>query len=586
MSLEPVTTSKKRTRRRGAADVAEPDAATQVLSAVNLEPFLPGARVVTTHGQCALLAAACIILMSLIFAPIALWPIAFVCLVPWVVLVSCTPQAPRAYLYSFLMALVFYLTNMHWLYFSTGFGWIALSVYQAFYFPLTACVVRSAVRRRHWPLAVVLPLVWAGCEMVRAVAFSGFPWFFIGHSFYKMPVLIQISDLVGAYGVTFVAAAMNGAVADYVIRPSARQRARRSLAFAAVLLGATVIYGVVQLNRDTMSDGPTIAVLQGDYLNSVGGDADPDATKREEYFQKIEVVGPLKPDMIVMPETPWIMYLNLESREFFPKTYFRDFQKLQEYAVRFGTYLITGAASREMTSGDLVAAEKAYNSAMVFHPDGREPDRYDKVHVVPFGETVPFRGGRFHGLYRWLNSLMPFSGPDGTYEFSLFPGREFRSFSMSPRGDAARKFRFGIPICYEDVMPYVSREFVAAGSNVKKVDFLLNISNDGWFGHGNQQSQHLATCVFRAVENRVGIARAVNTGISGFITPNGRLHDLVIGDKAKSGPGKGGWSQGTVKVDSRFSAYSRYGDWFGWLCALAWLALFVDYWLLRVWVAA
>lgn len=580
MKFDVTTSSTRRTRRRSSPPPVGSDPAPWV------DPAFPGGRIVATHGQGILLAAATVVLLSLIFAPIGFWPLAFIGLVPWLVLVSGTPHAPRAYLYSFALALAFFLINMHWLYYATGYGYVTLAVYQALYFPLMACVVRSAVRRRQWPLGMVFPLVWTGGELVRAVAFSGFPWFFLAHSFYQMPLLIQISDLVGAYGVSFLAAAVNGAVADLIIRPPARGHSltRRyacgGTVFAFLLLTGTIAYGLVQLHRETMSAGPKVAVLQGDYVNSVGGDADPDQTKRSEYYQKMEAVAGESPDIIVLPETPWIMYLNPEVRDFFA-AYRRDFQKLRDFAVKWGTYVVTGSASQEPSPGDLVAKEKQYNSAMVFHPDGREPERYDKVHLVLFGEVVPFRGGRFHNVYRWLNGLMPFSGPKGDIEFSLFRGHEFRAFSVTPRSQPGRSFRFGIPICYEDVMPYVSREFTAAGSNVKKVDFLLNISNDGWFGRGSQQAQHLAICVFRAVENRVGIARAVNTGISGFIAPNGRLHDLVVGEKAKSGPGKGGFAVANVQVDTRFTVYSRYGDWFGWICALAWALLFLDYWILR-----
>ena len=146
-------------------------------------------------------------------------------------------------------------------------------------------------------------------------------------------------------------------------------------------------------------------------------------------------------------------------------------------------------------------------------------------------------------------------------------------------------------------MPYVSREFTrlveAEESDEerefdeervggKRVDFLLNISNDGWFGRGIQQPQHLAICVFRAVENRVGIARAVNTGVSGFIRPSGQLHDLVAGDPAGRWPGKSGFAVAPVTIDDRYTLYSRRGDWFAWFCAVLWLAFFGDYWVVRI----
>ena len=233
------------------------------------------------------------------------------------------------------------------------------------------------------------------------------------------------------------------------------------------------------------------------------------------------------------------------------------------------------------TPNDILAEERKHNSATVFRPDGSEPDRYDKIHLVYFGEIVPFRFGRLRPLYFLLNRVTPFSGPNHDFEYSLFPGREFRQFTMVAPSRDGKSYRFGIPICYEDVMPYASREFASGGAESKRVDFLLNISNDGWFGRGVQQPQHLAICVFRAVENRVGIARAVNTGISGFIQPTGRIHDVVQSDPASPWPGNCGYAVANVGVDTRYTLYSRYGDWFGWGCALIWLVLFTDYWIVR-----
>jgi apolipoprotein N-acyltransferase len=257
-----------------------------------------------------------------------------------------------------------------------------------------------------------------------------------------------------------------------------------------------------------------------------------------------------------------------------------SFQALQKHAAENNAYVVTGSASLVQTPYDLLSKERRYNSATVFHSDGREPGRYDKVHLVYFGEVVPFRFGKLRFLYFWMNRLMPFSGPDGDFEYSLFRGEGFHSFEMRPASQPGRTYRFGIPICYEDVMPYVAREFTYGG-DAKRVDFLLNISNDGWFGRSIQQPQHLAICVFRAVENRVGVARAVNTGVSAFVDPSGRIHDGVVGKTDDLWPRNAGISVANVGVDSRYTFYTRFGDWFGWGCALLWLLLFLDYWIMR-----
>lgn len=567
-------------------------------------PSRHDAQDIQTHGALLLLALATLIFKSLIFAPISIWPLAFVCLTPWLVLVGCANRAPRVYLYSVVLGAAFFLINMRWMYPATGWGYLALSLYQTAYFPLMAIPVRSVIRRRHWPLAVVFPCVWVGGELLRAVVLSGFPWFFLSHGLYQVLSLIQVSDLVGAYGVSFVAATVNGAVADIIIgrwrtgRLSPRQevgprgrganweawrsalRERRvSLVLALALPALCFVYGQVRLRQDTGDTGPKVAVLQGDFVNTVEGDEVPDGEKRALYFSMLDAAAEQEPDLFLLPETPWIIYLNPEVRDFFPMSR-ESFLAFHSRAQRWGAYIVTGSASMVPTPDDLLTKDRRYNSAMVFHPDGREPARYDKNHLVYFGEVVPFRFGRFHSLYLWLNGIMPFSGPEGDYEYSLFPGDGFKVFAMQPKSQPKKSFRFGVPICYEDVMPYVSRKFTFEGGE-KRVDILLNISNDGWFGRGIQQPQHLAICAFRAVENRVGIARAVNTGVSAFIQPTGRIHDVVRGNSSRW-PGAAGFAVANVGVDSRLTLYSRYGDWFAWGCALIWLALFIDYWVVRV----
>lgn len=554
---------------------------------------------INTHRAVAVLALLSVLLQSVIFAPLSVWPVAFVCMVPWLILTARTSQASRVYFYSYVLGLASFLINMRWMYAATGWGYLGLSLYQAAYFPLVACPVRHAVRRRRWPLAVVFPLIWTGSEMLRAVVITGFPWFYLSHSQYSVLTMIQISDLVGAYGVSFVVAAVNGAIADVIlVKLRARsgsdgmpaRSARFSVVLAIVLVAATVIYGQVQLRSGTTTEGPKVAVIQGDYLVSVDGPDADDRDKMRRYFSMLEAAAKEKPDLFLLPETPWIMYLNPEARDFGQTDFFRisrdSFAKFKHYATRGNAYVVVGSASLVQTPNDLLASERRYNSATVFHPDGSEPGRYDKIHLVYFGEVVPFRFGRLRFVYLWLNQIMPFSGADQGLEYSLTSGNEFRSFTMEPASQPGRSYRFGVPICYEDVMPYVSREFVSGGSNTKRVDFLLNISNDGWYGHGSQQPQHLAICVFRAVENRVGIARAVTTGVSAFIEPSGQVHDRVRGDPANGWPGESGYAISRIGVDSRYSMYSRYGDWFAWGCALAWLLTYIDYWIARARAAA
>jgi apolipoprotein N-acyltransferase len=542
------------------------------------------------------LLAASLLLQSVIYAPISLWPVAYVALVPWILVIGASVHARRVYVASYLLGLAFFLLNLTWIYPITAAGYVALCAYLAVYYPLAACPIRHAVRRRGVPLVVAFPVIWVGSEYLRSVVMTGFPWFLLSHSHYRVLSLVQVSDLVGAYGVSFVIAMVNGALTDLAFaqwrarRTQARGARRRfapgSVVAAAVVMVATIGYGQVQLHRDTTRPGPRVAVIQGDYPLRVSGEGEHPVVKAGRYFELLRRAASRQPDLFLLPETPWSMLLNAEFRELEPDPtglvqWSRDcFRLLQQFATEHHAYVVTGSMSREPTPLDLRTEGWNYNSAYVFPPDGSPPGRYDKVHVVPFGEAVPFRFGWLRFLYIWLNNLSPYG--QGGYEYSLVPGSEFRVFEMRAGLQADRVYRFGVPICYEDVMPYVSRRFVIGPNGKKRVDFLLNISNDGWFLHSNELPQHLAICAFRAVENRVGIARAVNTGISGFIDADGRIHDLVTDVRGRyHGPGIEGYSVSTVDVDSRCSLYSRIGDVFAVLCCVLWGLAYLDYFVAR-----
>ncbi len=542
------------------------------------------------------LLALSLVLQSIIFAPVSVWPCAYICLVPWILLIGASSSAHRVYVSSYLLGLAFFLINLYWIYPITIPGYVAFCLYLAVYFPLVACPIRYAVRRRRIPMVIVVPVIWVGSEYLRAIVISGFPWFLLSHSQYTCLSLIQVSDLVGAYGVSFVVATVNGAVADAIFaaararRTGETRRSRRyalpSLVWAGVLLVATLVYGRVQIGRSPGVPGPRIAVVQGDYVLTTSMSGATDVDKAVRYFQLLHDAAPSNPDLFLLPETPWHMFLNEEFRnqpedpDGWVAWSRACFDQLQSFATSHNAYLITGGMSRNLTPLHQLAEEWNYNSAFVFHPDDRPLERYDKVHTVYFGETVPFRFGRLRFLYLWFNTLSPFGQG---FEYSLTPGTDFRVFAMQAKSQGNKTYRLGIPICYEDVMPYVSRRFVIGPDGNKRVDFLLNISNDGWFLHSSELPQHLAICAFRAVENRVGIARAVNTGISGFIDSDGRIHDVVTDPGGRSrGAGIEGWCTASIDVDPRCTLYSRTGDVFAVLCAILWGVAYADYFLARV----
>lgn len=587
----------------------------------------PLPRPVTPLGRDLLLvlglSALSFVFLYLIFPPRRLWPLAFVSLAPWAIAIYRVQRPWVAHWGSFLLGWLFFLVNLSWLKPVTGLGFVALAFYLAIYWPLAAWALRTGRRAGISPVWS-LPFVWVACEFLRGWVMTGFPWLFLAHAFYRHTSFIQISDTVGAYGVTFIAALVNGLVVEWALRwwraPGEQPRWTNALLGSAVtllVLAGNLLYGRYRLEQGQFEDGPRVAVIQEDFLQL---STPPYSVDRQVIFAKYLALGAEaaqeEPDLLVFPETVWGATQNIGFVERELQGYTWQYGKLchkatsafargdyaavNEVIARFerelnapGPHrqstvqlprlpaeggppvtLIVGSVSLEILPEEIDPGQKRFNSALVYDKNGRQRrERYDKIHLVPFGEFVPFRNARFagirlHWLYKFLNRLSPFSF-GGTFDYSLWPGDQYTVFTLSVDGQAAR---FGVPICYEDVMPYVMRNFAWDGGR-RRVDFLVNISNDGWFLRSDELPQHLAACVFRAVENRVGIARAVNTGVSGFIEPSGQVYSLVEKNGRTYGPGTVGYRVAIVKLDGRASVYGRFGDWFAILCVLCTSAL-------------
>lgn len=584
--------------------------------------------------------------LSLTFQPLNWWPMAFVCLAPWA-LAACRATRPWVvHWLSFMVGWGFFLVNLQWLSPVTGLGYVALAFYLALYWTLAVWVIRTS-RRIQAPVTFALPIAWVACEYLRAWVMSGFPWLFLAHGFAGVPILIQISDITGAYGVSFLAGMVNGFIVDlclWLSLPASAPRRGRELrdviwcaaATLAALVG-TLSYGATQLKAE-FTRGPRVAVVQEDFPLS---NEPPYSAPFQLIFSRYLALGGQtareQPDLIAFPETTSAGYQNIGflekplqvvddvpagmwsfgrrchdataafARGDYPAVnqVIQVFENSLHNRARDGSStgpslpllpatgapatVVIGACSIDLYPEATYPKYKRFNSALVYNPDGlQRRDRYDKRHLVPFGEYVPFRnatwmGVSLHWLYRWLNSLSPFSD-NGKFEYSLWSGETQTVFDLAvPSG----KFRFGTPICYEDVMPYVIRDYVWKDGQ-RRVDFLVNISNDGWFLHSGEIPQHLAICTFRAVENRVGIARSVNTGGSGFIDPCGRVYGLVNDHGRTTGPGIVGVSVQPVLIDSRGSFYGLHGDWFARLClglaSMVWLSAIATRWVFAIYV--
>lgn len=497
----------------------------------------------------------------LIFPRFTWWPVAYICLVPWLLCVCRGGSSKFVYFISYLFGVAYFAINVYWLEPVTLPGYIAFCLFFGIFMPLTAWPIRHLYNRRGVSAAIAAPVVWTAMEFLRSSGPLGFPMVLLAHSQYRVHTVIQIADLVGAYGVTFMIVAVNGWFVDLLAQPIIMRRGGRApkmplgTVTTATIVILTLIYGSAQKSERHMALGPRIAVVQHDILQQLGVQPN----RRFDMWQTFDAHIRLAqqaatleptPDLVVMPESiiPYF-YANeslqdydLDELEFIRQRRFsgapsdvmprvQKFSKqmregFQQVADAANVSLILGAGGMVSHRSDIPPHVRAYNSSYLLIPGDDKPRAtYSKRHLVMISEYVPFRWS-WPRAYQWINSLAPFG--DGSH-YTMTPGEAFVPFLIETR-DARKIYRVGTPICYEEIMPYVPRAFVHGpdGSPTEKnIDVLCCMSNDGWFHHSTELEEHLAAGVFRAVENRIAVARSVNTGESAIIAPNGKIEARV-----------------------------------------------------------
>ncbi|HEX9691009.1 MAG TPA: apolipoprotein N-acyltransferase [Gemmatimonadales bacterium] len=372
------------------------------------------------------------------------------------------------------------------------------------------------------PLALGLPVLWTAAEWL--IAHQGdirFPWLGLGTSLTGYPTLVQVADLIGARGVTFLLVAANVALAEaWLLRAHRAAVVRR---VGVVMLGVTLVtgYGVLRARAVVLRDVGTVAVIQP----NVGFDDKWMPGTRDSLMSALltlsdRAVAATSPDLVVWPEAavPGTFYNRPSWR-----------RALEQHVARYGVPAVVGALDAELRGENEFAY---YNAAFVVDHLGnsRSAPVYHKRYLVPITERVPFV------TPEWFGNLEFFGGAE--------PGRSGPVY-------ATRIGRFGILICYESIFENLAREYRRDGA-----EFLLNITNDAWFGRSSAPRQHLAHLVMRAIETRAGIARAANTGISAFIDPLGRIHDPTpLFEEA--------FAARVLTTSDERTVYVRLGDWVG-----------------------
>ncbi|MBI3855656.1 MAG: apolipoprotein N-acyltransferase [Planctomycetes bacterium] len=456
------------------------------------------------------------------FHPLNFGILGHLCLVPLLVYAQVT-SGKKSFFVAWAGGYVAFAAGYSWFAYTVPIGPWLVAIYMGLWIPIFV----SAVRR----VGILgSPLIWLGTEVLRSTLFGGLPWLLLGYTQHDLLYFIQIADLGGIWLVSLLVAFVNAAL----VHPGRRVK----IAAAAALL-ASVAYGAIRVETLTMTDGPTIAVVQPNIPQDLKLNALNRKDVAEENYRKhVELTRKAaegRPDLIVWPEAAIYrgVYMSMDD----PPEWLRSpwYFRLTEPAKMTGFDTVIGALVVEERSGK---RDTYTNSAVWVKPDGKIAGRYDKIHLVPFAESFSI----FREIVRKVSGL---------------PLEEMRA------GEAVQIWetggtKYGTQICYEAIFPEISREIARKGGA-----FTVNISNDGWFKASGELDQMLAMARFRSIENRMHVVRATNTGISAFIEPTGRLQAMLAVDgKLKEVEGV---LAGRIRVTAATSLYRAAGDWAAWL---------------------
>lgn len=476
-----------------------------------------------------------------------LWPLAWVAMAPALFAIERASTLRRAITLSWWAGFVGNAGGFYWVIgLLERFGdmpmaaaaalFVLLCSYQALRFLLFGLLFRTIRNRTNLPASLLAPAAMVTAELCLPFVFP----YYLGFTQASQPAVIQIADLTGPLGVTALLLMINGALYDLAAGGARRPAAA---AVSACILLAALGYGHLRIRQfaDLRAISPKVkvGVVQPNVAAySDGGLAGGTASERLADLQKqsarLEADGA---ELIVWTET---IYPSIISRQT-PG----DWHETHPLRIRrgFTTPLIFGAMT-----GDGRADGGAYNSALLLDRAGNFSSRYDKNNLLMFGEYVPWLD-KFPSLREYLPRAA------GRYK----PGSGVSEITFQTAD--GRAWRVGPMICLEDILPSHGRQIAKLRPHL-----LINITDDSWFGHTSEPSQHLALSVFRSVELRTDMVRAVNPGISAFVDATGRVHAQTLSVDAVGGAGGAESMLAEVAlVEGGHTVYAAVGDLFGYI---------------------
>jgi len=435
----------------------------------------------------------------------------------------------------FIWGALFYLASLYWLpgtimrygecgYFPAVLAYLGLSFYLSLYFGLWGLLIYF-LREKSLPWCVCFSIPLVALEFLRTHLLSGFPWLLIAYSQVSFLFLIQIANITGVWGVSFIVAWISGVIASLLESFSFRSLLLLLLPVFAVIYGAYCM-GVTKAEKEKLK----ITVVQPNIPAYIKLEKEKAEAQLDLLSDFLERSCP-KADLVIFPESSFPYYL-------FQDTLYTS-QFLDTMNKGF-CYVLIGSNHAVFKRDGIYYHNRAY----LISPKGLSIDCYDKVHLVPFGEYVP------------LGKFFPFLYALSGYRHGFIPGEKIKPLKFKDTS-------FGITICYEAIFPSIFRFQVKKGAT-----FLVNITNDAWFGKSLAPYQHLSAAIFRAVENERWLVRSANTGISVFINPNGKL-------TKKSSLFKEAVLIQEIKLYRHLTLYAQLGDWLPIFCIFFLIFLFI-----------
>jgi apolipoprotein N-acyltransferase len=507
------------------------------------------------------------VMLFLATADFDIWPLAWVAMVPALFAIERASTRKRAVLFGWWTGLVANAGGFYWI--TTllqRFGKLPLSLailgflvmcaYQAVVFALFAWFTRRIREKTQLPMALVAPVVMVTFELT---IWMMLPWYLAITQAWQTAV-IQIADLTGPIGVTALLLMVNGAIYD--VATMGRKRLVPALVSAAVLAGA-LVYGVVRIGQmdAVRASAPKIKVglVQGNVGFSDKGYENPHLARKQladlqRLSAELEADGA---DLVVWTESsfPYWIPRGAPSDDQL-KTPVRSLREPGGVLTpQFHVPLVLGAITYE-SKGD----KSPWNSAIMQEPDGRFTATFDKMYLMLFSETIPLVEE-----LPFLRKILPRAAGNFTR------GKLITTFDLTTRD--GRKYRLGPMVCLEDIVTQFARKLAPLHPHL-----LVNITNDAWFGDTSEPWEHMALSVFRSVEQRTEMVRAVNTGVSALIDLNGRVaaKTYAVDPLITPRPADKLLVEAAM-VEGGHTFYARFGDVFGWLCVAAtaffWLLL-------------